>query len=356
MSLRRFDAFSKTRPDLTQKSATGGLITLIASTTALLLFLGQIMVYVLGNSHHHLTLSRSISVPLLPVQYNGGAKHPNNNNNKIAHQVLWHSGKTHLHIHVTFPHLNCDKLDVLHDGASLRAGEIDQILGPHSLVTRPPNSYERKVFETLPAHHKSGCTIHGHLRPNIVAGTFQITISSRAWQEATNEISMLRLTGGGSHVNNAAIAEQLGHYNVSHYIHAIEFGKPYSKAQDKQPLINRYHRIENEYGGIAVEQIQVKLVPTVNSGIFFSEFSYQTSVVDHTIQPSTLVSRGVPNLPGLVMSYDFTPLTVHHSDGRENLLVFLSSLISIVAGVFVTVSLLTGCLFESASVISKKSD
>jgi Endoplasmic reticulum vesicle transporter len=121
-------------------------------------------------------------------------------------------------------------------------------------------------------------------------------------------------------------------------------------------LENQGHIIENEYGGIAVEQIQVKLVPTISEGIFFREHSYQQSVVQHTVQPETLIVNGMTSLPGLVIGYDFVPLTVHHSEGRENILVFLSSLISIVAGVFVTVGLVTGCLLHSASAVAKKVD
>jgi len=68
------------------------------------------------------------------------------------------------------------------------------------------------------------------------------------------------------------------------------------------------------------------------------------------------VARGVQQLPGLVVTYDFTPLTVHHSEGRDNFLVFLSSLISIVGGVFVTVGMLTGCLVHSAQAVAKKID
>jgi len=138
-------------------------------------------------------------------------------------------------------------------------------------------------------------------------------------------------------------------------VHKIEFGRTFSKSQAK-PLENRPHIVVNDFGGVAIEQIQVKLVPTVSQGLLFRENSYQTSVVDHTIQPSTLVSMGVQMLPGLVLSYDFTPLTVHHSEGRDNFFVFLSSLISIVAGVFVTVGMVTGCLVHSASAVAKKID
>jgi hypothetical protein len=94
----------------------------------------------------------------------------------------------------------------------------------------------------------------------------------------------------------------------------------------------------------------------VSQGFLFEEYSYQTSVVDNIIQPQTLVAQGVQQLPGLVISYDFIPLTVHHNQGRDNFLVFLSSLISIVGGAFVTVAMLTGCLVHSAQAVAKKID
>jgi len=142
---------------------------------------------------------------------------------------------------------------------------------------------------------------------------------------------------------------------VSHYIHKFEFGKHFDGDYSK-PLEDRPHMIENAFGGIAVESIQVKLVPTISRGIFFADKSYQASVIDHTIQPQTLVSAGVQYMPGLLLTYDFTPLTVYQSGGRDNIFVFLSSLISIVAGVFVTVGLVTGCLLHSASAVAKKID
>ena len=80
------------------------------------------------------------------------------------------------------------------------------------------------------------------------------------------------------------------------------------------------------------------------------------SVVEHTVQPETMVSSGANSFPGLALSYDVIPLAVHHNEGRDNFLVFLSSLVSILGGVFVTVSLLTGCLFHSASAVAKKMD
>lgn len=79
-------------------------------------------------------------------------------------------------------------------------------------------------------------------------------------------------------------------------------------------------------------------------------------MVDIILQPQALVSRGQMTLPGIVLSYDFAPLTVQHSEGRDNFFVFLSSLISILGGVFVTLSLVTGLVVNTAQEIAKKID
>ena len=349
MNLRRLDAFHKTRPDLQQRTVVGGLITIIAAVTAALLFLGQIYNYLNGSSHHALKLSQSVSIPLLPVEYHAGSNGGGGKNykgNSLVQHVLAEAGKINLNIHVTFTHLQCDHLDVILDGASMVGGDLEKVHGKHALVKRPPTHSELRTIG-LPNNHKGGCTIQGHLRPYIVAGVLQITISSKAWAEATSMITLLRMTDAES------VSKSLERYNVSHYIHSIEFGRTFSQSAAK-PLMNRPHMIENDFGGIAVESISVKLVPTVSRGTFLTETSYQTSVVEHTIQPQTLVAHGVPHLPGLVLSYDFTPLTVDHSADGEALLIFLSSLLSIVAGVYVTVSLITGCLVQSAAAVASK--
>lgn len=336
---RRLDAFVKTRPDLQQKSAVGGIITVVAATTAALLFVGQIIVYVLGNTHHSLRLSRSYSLPLVPV--------PKEHSMAIQNLFDMH-GKIPLRLHVTFPHLNCDQLDLVHDGASYRTGDLAKHHGKQVVNMRKPTLQEMHKIGVF-SHTDRGCTIEGFLRPQVVAGILQITVSNQAWAEANRVIGTLLATDTGR------VPDELGHYNVSHYIHKIEFGRTFSKSATK-PLEERAHIIKNDFGGIAVEQIQVRLVPTVSRGMLFDDESYQTSVVTHTIQPQTLVTHGVQYLPGLVMMYDFVPLTVHQTDGRDNFFVFLSSLISIVAGVFVTVGLLAGCVLHSASVVAKKVD
>jgi hypothetical protein len=325
---RKLDAFAKTRPDLQQKSVVGGIITVVATTAAALLFVAQIFSYISGNTQHSLHLAKSTSIPVRPL----GARS--------------YQGRIPLHIHVTFPHLSCQQLDVNLDGASLSAGELSRVMGGHSITMKPPSKSDR-ISSGDAFKPGRGCTIAGKLNPQIVAGVLSISINRETWIQATRAVT-IRLGADAS-----SLADQLQQFNVSHYVHNIQFG---DTPPLEKPLTNRAHWIHNEFGGIAVEFVQVKLIPTLFSTTFSSGLAYQMSVVDHTINPATLVTKGVPYLPGLVITYDFTPLAVHHSSGRDNFLVFLSSLISIVGGVFVTVGLFTGCLVASAQVVAKKID
>jgi Endoplasmic reticulum vesicle transporter/Endoplasmic Reticulum-Golgi Intermediate Compartment (ERGIC) len=343
VALRNLDAFSKTRPDLKQHSAAGGAITILAGSTAALLFLGQLFLYIIGDETHSLRLSKSIPVPLIPLEQS-----------TLYQRKMKHQGKFDLKLHVTFPHCSCEKLDVVHDGSSLQSGELEKIHGKHTLSFRKPTNGEMiKALGTGFARggvQGEGCTISGQLKPPVVAGVLAINLNRHAWATATTTLS-IGLGGYPSEQMKAAMA----HYNVSHYIHDIQFGTQFSHQKHK-PLQDVRHMIDNDFYGIAVAQTQVKLVPTVKAGLLTDDFAYQTSVVDITIQPQTLVAQGAQQLPGFSLSYDFTPLTVLHSDGRDNFFLFLSSIISIVGGVFVTVGMLTGCLVHSAQAVAKKVD
>lgn len=355
-SWRRMDAFRKARAEVQQSSVVGGTITLFAAAVAALLLCGQLYTYIRGTTTHSLSLSQPISIPLVPLE-----------ESSLYRAATQQIGRIPLQLHITFPHVACDMLDIIHDGASLSSGDLDKIHGYHSLVLRPPSFSElKKALAGGPTPTTPGCTVIGQLRPLVVAGTVAVTFNAQAWASATAIMSMMNfqnLLGGASNIPQPGADGSAGHemneknrqmmmpYNVSHYVHKIEFGRAFAQ-QNHKPLEQVRHTVDNEFFGIAVVQTQVKLVPTM----WGSASSYQSSVVDTTIQPRTLVAQGVQQLPGLVLSYDFTPLTVHHSAGRDNFLVFISSLISIVGGVYVTVSLLSSCLVHSAQAVAKKID
>jgi hypothetical protein len=264
-----------------------------------------------------------------------------------SQMILLSAGKIPLRIHVTFPFLQCTQLEVKHDGASLSSGELEKIHGRHFLTLRTPTASE---LAKMGAHDKTkGCTVEGMMRVSRVGGQLSIVMNRKAWRDATMALVTGIRAGGGQKTS-----DRLKQYNVSHYIQHVRFGNTFDHADN--PLEHRAHAIVNNFGGVALEEIDVKLVPTQQSTFFGIQDSYQLSIADHTVQPSTMVESKVSQTPGLAITYDFTPLAVHYDSGRENFLVFLSSLISIVGGVFVTVGLVTGCLVHSAAKIAKKID
>jgi Endoplasmic reticulum vesicle transporter/Endoplasmic Reticulum-Golgi Intermediate Compartment (ERGIC) len=363
--LRNVDVFVKPRADLRSKSTAGGAITLVASTTAIVLFFAQLYLYVVGNASHTLHLSESIQFPMLPLD----------TVDPFQSRAYDFKMKMPLTIHITFLHINCNSIEVKLNNSPITSQDVDgrskKTITRDLLKAKRPNPVElKRIFgsdkspEAL-QHKGRGCTLSGQLRVPIVAGHISVTLTKQTWTEALNHY-MVR-----SQWSDEQKAQDVhrNDYNMSHYIHTIRFGKklpskvastssiaPGTTKNSHRPLEGRMHVMENNMGGIALENIQVKLVPTVSSGFFFEDQFYQMSVVDHTIQPETMVTQGVHMQPGLSLGYDVTPLAVHYNEGRDSFLVFLSSLIGIVGGCFVTMGLLTGCLVHSAQAVAKKVD
>lgn len=337
--LRRLDAFAKPRNDVRTKSALGGIITLVAASTAALLFCSEIFMYLRGVTRHSLHLSESTAIPLYELDHKGRSNY----------------GKIPLSFMITFPHLTCRQLDITLDDASHSTGLLEKTYGKQSLTLRTPSFSElnKATDGATPAATRHGCTLSGDMKIPIVAGDFSITITRRTWAEATSTLLLGLLDD--RQIPNADQQPQKLDFNVSHYIHYIRFGTPFPLAA-ANPLEHRRIVINNKMGGIALQQMHVKLIPTMYQRFLTTQQTYQLSVVDHTVQPETLVAKGVPLLPGISVSYDFTPLAVHHIESRDNIFVFLGSLMSIVGGTFVTVGLVTGLLVHSAAAVAKKLD
>ena len=73
-------------------------------------------------------------------------------------------------------------------------------------------------------------------------------------------------------------------------------------------------------------------------------------------QLTTLIMTGnAQQLPGASFSYDFSPMEVRYTEQRDSLLTFLASTLSIVGGVFVSMSLVSAAVVGAVN-LSKKSD
>ncbi|KAL7546250.1 hypothetical protein ACHAWF_009586 [Thalassiosira exigua] len=338
--LRSFDAFAKPIDGIRERSVAGGFITLLAASAAGLLFLSQIVVYLQVEIRHSMHLADSVPSVLF--------------NNASPKELLGH--RIPLRVHVTFPHLHCGALDYAHDGNSLSSGKFEHYhKPPFTFSKRKPTVPEYKAAtgssEAASAGKRAqGCTLTGTLHIPRVGGTLSVSVSPEAWRRATSLLSFgvdLNPTDGGDPFHGKLP-------NVTHLVHDVTFGAPFPPGDN--PLRDAHHVMDNG-SGVALANVAVKLVPTTYKRTFRpAKETYQASVSRHIVQPETLAAQRSTLLPGMLVTYDFTPLAVSHVESRENWFVFLSSLVGIVGGVFVMVGLVSGCLVNSAQAVAKKMD
>eukprot|EP00531_Pseudo-nitzschia_arenysensis_P012703 CAMPEP_0116136260 /NCGR_PEP_ID=MMETSP0329-20121206/11627_1 /TAXON_ID=697910 /ORGANISM="Pseudo-nitzschia arenysensis, Strain B593" /LENGTH=382 /DNA_ID=CAMNT_0003631111 /DNA_START=47 /DNA_END=1195 /DNA_ORIENTATION=+ len=379
--LRNVDVFVKARADIRTQSTSGGLITLIAASTAFLLFLGQVYFYVFPTQSHTLHLAESMQFPMLAEDIVDPFQ-------KRSYDI---KGKIPLYFKITFLHTPCQSLGVTFNGEAVLGNDYSGHAGgratnnkkknpPLTVKKYKPRSADlRSIFGSehsaeAKKHQGRGCTLTGNMRVPIVAGTLAITMTRNAWIEALNFfMTQSRVPESEKNSKSDAFGKEM-EYNATHYLHEVRFGKKKSSAAKGltssgyiPPLENRLRTVDNEFYGIAKEEIQVKLIPTVHSnpGLLSQMFGggnkpfYQMSVVEHMLQPETMMAQSSGGaVPGVVLTYDVTPLAVHIDElnGDGGFLGFLSSLIGIVGGCFVTVGLFAGCAVRSVEAVAKKID
>jgi len=337
---RSYDAFAKPVHGVRQQSVIGGLITIIAATSAILLFLSHLFFYIRSETRQSLHMSESMATPLLPHS-----------------SVSVHSHSFPIRIRMTFPHIKCDDLDFSHDGAR---GEDIIHSSRSSLSKKNPTHEEMSVFDknyiANGINLKKGCTIYGKMMVPRVGGNIGIGLSLNAWKKFTMSEYFLmqqnKVIRGPQDLEEEENALQ-SEYNVSHYIHQFEFGVPFTYAP------NRIQHQSYVFKDIGLSNIVVKIINTkYKRSLIPTMDMHQISAVQHIVKSETffMTQGGMVLLPGLAIGYDFTPLMVRHVVSRENIFIFLSSLVSIVGGVFVTVSLVSSLLINSAAAVAKKID
>ncbi len=293
------------------------------------------------------------SVPSILFSNNGGKSSA-----AAARKLL--NGQYHipLKLHVTFPHLSCNSLDYAHDGNDSSSGKFEHYHSkPYTFTKRVPTNeeYKKALGSSIRDNmekRREGCTVVGTIHIPRVGGTLSVSVSPDAWRRATSVLTFGMDLLGGQEEEKDPFHGRLP--NVTHYVHDVSFGAPFPPGTN--PLQGAHHVMDNG-SGVALANVAVKLVPTTYKRTFHSEReTYQASVSRHIVEPATLAAQRSMLLPGLMITYDFTPLAVRHVEKRENLFVFLSSLVGIVGGVFVTVGLVSGCLVNSAQAVAKKMD
>jgi len=354
--LRTYDAFARPIEGLRKRSVLGGVISILALTAASILFLLQIYMYVQGETRQDLLLATSMASSYIPpLNKQGTTFQPivpasAGSISMAMQEARMARSKIPFKFQVIFPFIECRHLEVVHDEA--RGRDFEKLHGKHAYRKNTPNLQQLKQTELFAPGQtfwkRPGCVVWGTLQLLKVGGTISIGVTQEAWNDAIMFANL-----GYKDPKKYPGEETPGLFNISHYIEYMEFGEIFPLSHN--PLKSSRTVIDNQ-SGMGIQHINVKLVPTQykRTGRGARDM-YQVSVAQHTIQPDILAEQHSTLMPGMVVYYDFTPLAVHHTHERENVLVFLSSLISIFGGAFVTVGLISRCLVSAAS-IAKKMD
>lgn len=365
--MRSFDMFGKPADDLRKRSACGGIITIVASISSIVLFFSQVYLYLGSESFQHMSLAENFMIselPLSPVitgdeEVDKKKKKPRHSS-VVARDRRKDPNNIKLTLHVTFPHMKCGDLQFALDDAA--GDDLASIHGLNAISTSQPKPGELAAGG-FNATVKEGCTFRGSVYIPRVGGHFSITVSPRAWMYYTTIFGF-----GDIRLANKNSDRKM--FNASHYVHEIYFGPTGSR---DNPMLGQKYIFDHDFEenekhkslpgfnipgteGIGLSSAVVKLVHTKDQLGFGTKETYQMSATHHMVAPRTLALQHSTMLPGLTVSYDFTPFSVYLTKSSEsNLFSFISNLVTIVGGVFVTVGLVSNCLV-GVTKVGKKFD
>jgi ribosomal protein L18 len=363
---RSYDAFAKPMEGIRTRTSSGGVITILASATASLLLLSQLYLYCQVDVTHTLDLAPSFPLNSVisttsgfsKVLLSAGRSVPGKKKKKEYREMQESiatiaANKLDVNVHITFPHLNCKVVDYSLNGATFSSGNFNK--QSHTVFTkRQPTEFDyaqatgkstagmskKKTTNVL-----NSCTVRGKITIPRLGGEIGFFMSEIAFRK-TGQMIMQGLT-------LSETDEHTGGHNVSHYVHEITFGDHFPLSAN--PLRDR-KVVMDSATGVGLHQMSVRLVPTKYKQFMRKAVDhYQISENSYVLQPERLMGNPM-RLPGLNIHFDFNPIAIHHMESRENFFVFLSSLIGIVGGVFVTVGLVSGMVVTSAQTIIKKQD
>lgn len=380
--LAKLDAFPKQREeaaDLFLRTASGGIITLLASSIMILLFFSELGIFLRVETTNELTVDTSrgeqmlihvdVTFPSMPCSW-------------FTVDAMDASGEVHLDLdHDVYKRRLSASGAPLSDPAKHSVG--DQLkVAPGSTVKQGANgttcgscygaedaaapccstceevraAYARRSWALLSLDHVEqchseeflkavdtqageGCHVWGDLLINKVSGNVHFA-PGRSYQQ------------GAVHMHDLAPFEGRA-LNFSHRIHRLVFGREYPGMRNPLDGVDVPQPAPRFEGGTGAFQYFVKVVPTSyttlrNSSIVTNQYSV-TESFKHSV-----VGLGGQHLPGVFFHYDLSPIKVEYREARHGLLPFLTGLCAIVGGVFTVSGIVDATVYHGGRALRKK--
>ncbi|KAI8469965.1 MAG: endoplasmic reticulum vesicle transporter-domain-containing protein [Monoraphidium minutum] len=415
-ALRAIDAFPKVPTDFMQRTTSGGVVTLVAYSFMLLLFITETRLYLAVNTTHELVVDSSrgetisidvdISFPRMPCAW-------------LSLDAMDVSGELHLDVehdvykqrlsrtgqplsqaerHIVAPTVGAPNATAglagaagaaAVDSAGTAAAACDTCYGAEdaehpccNTCDEVRSAYQRKgwvmlkladisqcahdgYLEAVKAQEGEGCRMYGRLDVNKVAGNFHFA-AGRSYQQ------------GSMHIHDMGPFEGKT-LDFTHSITRVSFGPQYpGKTNPLDGAVSRLPPADaGRRGGGAkaagadkdgkaaaaarsgMHQYFLKVVPTVYVDVRNRTLaSNQYSVTEHFRESGASAGGAAAasgrTLPGVFFFYDLSPIKVHIVEGRASFLHYLTNLCAIVGGVFAVSGLLDGAVHHGEQIIRRK--
>lgn len=368
LRLRSFDAYAKTLDDFSHKTYTGAAVSIMAGLLMLILFASELGYYlstdvspelfVDTSRNEKMRINLDIIFPEMPCSY-------------LSIDVMDISGEQQLDVMHTLYKRRLDK-----DGNTIQE-ELHEEIGHGDIATNASDSnalanldpercescygaetkdhqccnnceqvreaYRKKGWafnnaegitqceregwsDTLKAQADEGCSMHGFLLVNKVAGNFHFA-PGKSFQQHNVHIHDLQPFGRSV-------------FNMSHEIRHLSFGHDYPGLVN--PL-DKHSQISTD--GSYMYQYYLKVVPTRYEKLNGQSINTnQYSVATHK-KPVTQ-KLGDNGLPGVFFMFEISPILVQLKESRRSFMHFVTGVCAIIGGIFTVAGMIDSIIFS----------
>ncbi|XP_073150229.1 uncharacterized protein [Henckelia pumila] len=376
IKLRNLDAYPKINEDFFSRTLSGGVITLVSSICIMILFISEFRLFLHTVTDTKLVVDTSrggklhidfdVTFPAFPCSL-------------LSLDAVDISGERHLDIRHDIFKKRLDShgnvIEVRKDG--IGAPQIEKPLQRHGGRLEHNETYCGSCYgaetsddeccnsceEVREAYRKKGwgitntdmidqckregfvqkvqeeqgegCSIHGSLEVNKVAGKFQFS------------------PGKSFHIPGFHLFDFLNlpteNYNMSHKINKLMFGDSIPGIVNPLDGVQRVQETPN-----GMYQYFVKVVPTIYTTVRGHKIqSNQFSVTEHS--KSSEVDN-LRSLPGVFFYYDLSPIKVTFTEEHTPFLHFLTHICAIVGGIFTVAGIVDSFVYHGQKALRKKQE
>jgi len=313
--LKKFDVHIKTVDGVSQQTVIGAILTILCILLTVTLIIYETNVFLSSESIHHMVVDQG-----------------------HVHDTV------RLDVDVEFHAISCNDMSFTQE------------------VVRGTVHHNGEPNITFTPLSQGGCHVAGYIVTDRVGGNFKFHVHSAGMENHDLRFLPVPRQPRESDPDMTHTINRMSFIPVKeHGFDSALYDHPVFKLASKSPLSNTKAKLEK---GIGMYHYGLQIVPThkKKGGKVSVSRLDKISVTERAVKISDLnrgISLGgsmVKDFVGVIVTYDFYPVTILIDEKKEGVLEFITSLCAIIGGVITMMSLLNRCLYSSVKVMIGKKD